>query len=436
MGRDRAWARVAGSRADGNLGVLSVFTGAGGLDLGLEAAGFETRLCVENDPDALKTLTVNRPQWKIANPCNAVDFAADPLSAMRSAGIAQKDIFLLAGGAPCQPFSKASYWTRNGPARMRDPRASDSIRAYLQIVAAVQPTVLLFENVAAFAYRNLDEGFESLSSGLRKINRKYGTSYVPHLIKINAADYGVPQLRERVFILAHRRGAPLKLPPPTHGPASAGQMPYTTAWDAIGELDGDAPDLAPQGRWADLLPSIPEGSNYLWHTPGRGGLPLFGWRTKYWSFLLKLAKASPSWTISASPGPAAGPFHWRSRLLSVQELCRLQTFPAAYRVEGSHRAAQRQIGNAVPSALAELIGLEIRRQLLGDIKARRLPSLLPSRRTDCPDPEPPERVHRKYLRLRGAHKAHPGTGKGPSPQRRVSKGSIKRALKRSIADAR
>jgi DNA (cytosine-5)-methyltransferase 1 len=436
MERDRARVRVAGYRADEKLGVLSVFTGAGGLDLGLEAAGFETRLCVENDPDALKTLAANRPQWKIADPCNAVHFAANPLSVMRKAGIAKKDIFLLAGGPPCQPFSKASYWTRNGPARMGDPRASDSIRAYLQIVAAVRPTVLLFENVAAFAYRNLDEGFESLSSGLRKINRKYGTSYVPHLIKINAANYGVPQLRERVFILAHRHGAALKLPSPTHGPASAGQIPYITAWDAIGDLDSDSPDLAPQGRWADLLPSIPEGSNYLWHTPGRGGSPLFGWRTKYWSFLLKLAKASPSWTISASPGPAAGPFHWCSRLLSVQELCRLQTFPAGYRVEGSHRTAQRQIGNAVPSALAEFIGLEIRRQLLGDTKATRPLSLLPARRTDCPDPEPPERVPRKYLTLRGAHKAHPGTGKGPSPQRRLSAGHTGRGVKRSIADAR
>ena len=436
MERDRARARVAASQVDEKLGVLSVFTGAGGLDLGLEAAGFETRLCVENDPDALKTLTANRPQWKIADPCNAVDFAEDPLSVMRRAGIAQSDIFLLAGGPPCQPFSKASYWTRNGPARMRDPRASDSIRAYLQIVAVVRPAVLLFENVAAFAYRNLDEGFESLASGLRKINRKYGTGYVPHLIKINAADYGVPQLRERVFVLAHRRGAALTLPPPTHGPASAGQRRYATAWDAIGDLDTESPDLAPQGRWADLLPSIPEGNNYLWHTAGRGGLPLFGWRTKYWSFLLKLAKASPSWTISASPGPAAGPFHWRSRLLTVQELCRLQTFPEGYRIAGSRRAAQRQIGNAVPSALAEFIGWEIRRQLLADTKAARSPSLLPVHRADCPEPEPPKPVHRRYLSLRGTHKAHPGTGKGPSPQRRLKGASSRPAKKRSTRDGR
>lgn len=436
MERNRAREGVASSPAAHMPGVLSLFTGAGGLDLGLEAAGFSTRLCVENDPDALETLAINRQRWKIATPCDAVDFAADPLCAISRLGIGRGDIFLLAGGPPCQPFSKASYWTQYGPARMRDPRASTSIRAYLQIVAAVRPPVLLFENVAAFAFHNRDEGFASLVRGLRRINRDYGTSYEPQLLKINAADYGVPQLRERVFILAHYRGSMLKLPPATHGPTSPDQKPYTTAWDAIGDLDGDIPELALQGRWAELLPSIPEGSNYLWHTAGKGGQPLFGWRTKYWSFLLKLAKALPSWTISASPGPAAGPFHWRNRLLSAQELCRLQTFPDGYRVAGSRRAAQRQIGNAVPSALAEFIGLEIRRQLAGDANAPTQPSLLPAYRAGCPDPEPVRSVHRRYLNLRGTHKAHPGTGKGPSPQRRQKRAGAGLGSNRRVTGAR
>jgi DNA (cytosine-5)-methyltransferase 1 len=412
-------------------GVLSLFTGAGGLDLGLEAAGFATRLCVENDSDALATLAINRPKWKVADPCDAIDFAVDPLSFMSRAGIRREEIFMLAGGPPCQPFSKASYWTRHGPTRMRDPRASSSIRAYLQIVAAVRPAVLLFENVAAFAFRNRDEGFSSLLRGLRRINFTCGTSYEPQLLKLNAADYGVPQVRERVFILAHHRGSMLQLPRPTHGPASTANKPYMTAWDAIGDLDHDVPELALNGRWAKLLPSIPEGSNYLWHTPGKGGQPLFGWRTKYWSFLLKLAKALPSWTISASPGPAAGPFHWRNRLLSTQELCRLQTFPDDYQVPGSRRVAQRQIGNAVPSALAEFIGLEIRRQLLGDSIGSTRPSLVPTRRRNCPTPEPVRSVPRSYLNLRGAHKAHPGTGKGPSPQRPLARGRVsRRAIRR------
>src|SRR5205814_3314346 len=259
-------------------GVLSLFTGAAGLDLGLEAAGFATRLCVETDLDALRTLSINRPGWKIAEPNDATKFALDPRPALRSAGIRSSDIVLLAGGPPCQPFSKASYWTRHGAKRMRDPRASSTIRAYVRVVGRLRPKVLLFENVGGFAFRGRDEGFTSLLRGLRRINRLYGTKYQPQLIRVNAADYGVPQMRERVFVVAHHRGRILRMPSPTHGPAA--REPYLTAWDAIGDSDGHASDLAVQGRWAALLPTIPEGKNYLWHTPGKGGRPLFGWRTK------------------------------------------------------------------------------------------------------------------------------------------------------------
>jgi DNA (cytosine-5)-methyltransferase 1 len=415
-------------------GVLSLFTGAGGLDLGLEAAGFATRICVENDPHALDTLKLNRPAWKIAEPNDAIQFAKSPLAFLHEAGVRRSEVVLLAGGPPCQPFSKASYWTKYGPARMRDPRAASTIRAYLRIVSVLRPRVLLFENVAGFVFRQRSEGFSSLVRGLRRINRACGTKYEPQLLKVNAADYGVPQLRERAFVVAHHRGRRLELPSPTHGPSSQASVPYMTAWDAIGDLDSDDPELAMQGRWSGLLPSIPEGSNYLWHTPGRGGHPIFGWRTKYWSFLLKLSKCLPAWTISASPGPAAGPFHWRSRMLSVRELCRLQTFPDEYEIVGARRLAQRQIGNAVPPALAELIGLEIRRQLLDDKATPTQPSLIPHRRDECPQPELIGRVPAVYLRLQGNHKPHPGTGKGPSPQQRPAKKKRGRSRRRRLAE--
>src|SRR5262249_18489369 len=112
------------------------------------------------------------------------------------------------------------------------------------------------------------------------------------------------------------------------------------------------------------LPSIPEGENYLWHTARGGGMPLFGWRTRYWSFLLKLAKDRPAWTIQAQPGPATGPFHWTNRRLSSQELCRLQTFPDGLQFDCGRNDVQRMLGNAVPSLVAEVIAREIRGQLL------------------------------------------------------------------------
>src|SRR4029079_12045835 len=128
-------------------------------------------------------------------------------------------------------------------------------------------------------------------------------------------------------------------------------------WDAIGCEEFSEPVAQATGKWADLLASIPEGKNYLWHTNRGGGHQLFGYRTRYWSFLLKLAKDEPSWTLPAHPGPATGPFHWDNRPLSVAEMLSLQSFPAAWRVEGERRADHvTQIGNATPPLLAELLG--------------------------------------------------------------------------------
>lgn len=398
--------------------VLSLFTGAGGLDLGLEAAGFSLVLCVEVDAESRATLKHNRPEWRLSEPGDIHQLS--PHQLLRQSGLKPRQLTLLAGGPPCQPFSKSMYWSTGDAPRLRDPR-SKTLHAYLDVVEATLPQTLLLENVKGLAFDGKDEGLRLLERGLRKINKEQSTSYVPQVIAINAADYGVPQVRERIFVIASVDGHQVEVPEPTHGDGPT-ISPYLTAWDAIGDLDTDSwpGDLNPTGRWAALLPSIPEGQNYLWHTPRnvtQGGEPLFGWRTRFWSFLLKLAKAQPSWTIQAAPGPATGPFHWKSRLLSTEELCRLQTFPRDYTIVGPRRSAHRQIGNAVPSALGELLGLELRRQLLGD-HVRRSLHLLPERRPDCPGPEPIASVPRTYMSLRAEHREHPGTGLGPAARKR------------------
>lgn len=396
--------------------VLSLFTGAGGLDLGLEKAGFQTRLCVEIDDEARATLRRNRPGWTLATPGDVHEHAPEDLLAL--AGLKEGELDLLAGGPPCQPFSKSGYWSAGDSKRLDDPRAT-TLEAYLRVVEAALPRAMLLENVRGLTFDGKDEGFRLLDQGLQRINQRKKTNYQVTVLHLNAAQYGVPQLRERVFIIASRSGALLEQPVVTHGDR-APLAPYRTAWDAIGDLDvADWPDeLAPTGKWARLLPSIPEGQNYLWHTPGGGGEPLFGWRTRFWSFLLKLAKNRPSWTIQAEPGPATGPFHWRSRLLSVRELCRLQTFPDDYVIEGDRRSAQRQLGNAVPCALAELLGLEIQRQIFGSAVLRPDLQLLPARRGSCPSPQRRGRVPKEYLALRGKHRPHPGTGLGPGARLR------------------
>lgn len=398
--------------------VLSLFTGAGGMDVGLEAAGFEPVLCVEIDEDSRATLRKNRPRWRLADPGDIFELGSDEI--LRQAGMTPRELGLLVGGPPCQPFSKSAYWANGNGSRMRDPRAR-TMGAYLRIVEAALPKVLLLENVKGLAYKGKDEGIRLVRRELAAINRRQGTSYALQEIHLNTADYGVPQMRERLFLVATVDGRSLAFPSPTHG-AGDGLEPYRTSWDAIGHLDQAtwSPELDPTGQWAALLPSIPEGHNYLWHTSrneAKGNQPLFGWRTRYWSFLLKLAKNKPSWTIQAEPGPATGPFHWRSRLLSIEEFCRLQTFPEGYEIAGTRRSAHRQIGNAVPSAIAELIGLEIRRQLFGE-KVRRSLRLLPPERSDCPPPVRPVRVPKQYLHLRGRHQEHPGAGLGPGARER------------------
>ena len=343
--------------------VLSLFTGAGGLDLGLERAGFTINGCVEADRDCQATLRANRPSWQLLDPGDI--HSHRPGDILAAFGLATREATLLAGGPPCQPFSKSGQWKHGSARRMRDPRAK-TLEAYLKVLEAALPEAMLLENVKGITATRKHithkyEGLDVLRSALARINRRHGTAYEPVALVLNAADYGVPQHRERVFVFAARDGSDLSAPQSTRGPvaqAANGQSAverFATTWDAIGDLDDPDFDttLLPVGSWADLLPSIPEGSNYLHHTPRGDGEPLFGWRRRYWSFLLKLAKARPSWTIQAQAGPATGPFHWRSRLLTTHELARLQCFPDKWQLEGSVTSARRQLGNAVPPPLGE-----------------------------------------------------------------------------------
>jgi DNA (cytosine-5)-methyltransferase 1 len=223
-----------------------------------------------------------------------------------------------------------------------------------------------------------------------------------------------------------RDGRPFHFPPPTHakpdsqrGDLFASMSPYRTAWDALGDLSEpeDLTGLKVGGKWGELLPTIPEGENYLWHTDRGGGQPLFGWRTRYWSFLLKLAKRLPSWTVQAQPGAAIGPFHWNNRRLTFQELCRIQTFPDGLKLECGRTEMQRMLGNAVPSLMAEVLAREIRRQLL-DAPAVGAIRLLPPLRKDLPPPDSVRSLPAQYRSMIGNHAAHPGTGKGREAQRR------------------
>lgn len=276
------------------------------------------------------------------------------------------------------------------------------------IIAHAQPRCVLIENVEGFVHG----GLRLLRAEFRAINKLFGTNYQPVWKILNAADYGVPQLRKRFFLVAFRDGRDFEFPSPTHA------HDRVTCWDAIGPYaKKDRSDLALKGRWARLLPSIPEGKNYLWHTNRGGGEPLFGWRTKYWSFLLKLAKNQPAWTIPAQPAQNAGPFHWSNRQLRTSELLRIQTFPKNFFVSGNRIERQSQIGNAVPPLLAEVIGRTIAAVLNERSEPKKKYKLAIPHRRATPKPSRVYSLDKGYLRMIGRHRDHPGTGLGPASKK-------------------
>jgi DNA (cytosine-5)-methyltransferase 1 len=348
---------------------VSLFSGAGGLDLGVEAAGFRVALAVENEPVAVRTLNRNRRRFFPDLPeVRALDITQiEPRDLLKSAGLDKGDVDLLVGGPPCVAFSKSGFhleYKRQG----RDPKAS-LLDDYLRFLAEAMPRAFLMENVFGLAYRNQSAVFfDRLSSGIRALG--YSLSWEV----LNSADFGVPQNRQRLFLIGSRDGRTLTHPTPTHWgkherrsvPAWASDaLPHVTAGEALrGLTTQPEPGEVVNGSYGHLLPGIPPGGNYLFYTAHEGHPePLFGWRSRYWSFLLKLDPDRPSPTIQGQPGPYVGPFHWESRRLRVPELKRLQGFPDDYEIVGSRREVQLQVGNSVPPALGLVVARAIREQV-------------------------------------------------------------------------
>lgn len=335
---------------------ISLFSGAGGLDLGVEQAGFGVRAAVEYDADACDSLRANFPGIAVLEGDIRRVATADLLA---TASLRSGEAELLLGGPPCTPFSKSGNWLEQ-KRRGLDPNAS-LLEHYVRIVDEARPRMFLLENVFALAYSNhnrawLDFLLESFEHLGYHVTRR----------TLLAADYGVPQRRQRLIIvgsLDHEPG----IPAPTHtGPHERrvwrqGELAkHVTAAEAIGDLadrdDLAEPDEVVAGKYGHLLPEVPPGDNYLHFTAKRGHpQPLFEWRKRYWSFLLKLDPDQPAPTIQAQPGPYVGPFHWHNRRLRTPEIKRLQSFPDEFVFCGNRRSVQRQIGNAVPPLLARRI---------------------------------------------------------------------------------
>ena len=354
------------------LPVVSLFSGAGGLDLAVESVGrsgstatpYKIAVATDFDEAASGTFSANFPETPII-----VDDIRNvsTRSLLRAGGMEPGDTALVVGGPPCTPFSKSGFWLAE-KRESRDPNAS-LLDEYARVVREARPEAFVLENVQGLTYRTHRAQLNRLLKELTELG------YNPHYKVLLAADYGVPQLRKRVFIVGRRDGEAFTFPTPTHAGDSEHSkrrwdesLPmHRTAAEAFTGLAAEPePEELVRGRWADLAASVPPGENYLWHTKRKGGQDVFEWRSRYWTFLLRLSPNKPSSTIQAQPGPWVGPFHWENvqdpetgreaaRRLRVQEILRLQTFPDDFSVVGDRSAAQRQVGNAVPVELGKAV---------------------------------------------------------------------------------
>jgi len=344
--------------------VISIYSGAGGLDLGFNKAGYKILYATDYWAPACNTLKKNNHTEIIeCKDIRDVDYKKI-LNKLRL-----KNIDCLIGGPPCPAYSKSRFYLTEKKRAMDDVNAF-TLKEYFRAINELQPKVFLFENVHGFVYKPHMAAFEYLKNTSRKLGYR-----INHKV-INTADYGIPQTRERFFCVGIKRELKKEFcfPKETHcNPKTIKRSidkrkPWVTCREAIGNLDYKLPEdklMQAGSKHKDLLKKIPPGDNYLYFTEQRGhSNPIFKWRSRYWSFLLKLSPERPSWTIQASHSNNMGPFHWRNRFLRIGEIKRIQTFDDSYEITGDYKTQWRQIGNAVPPAMVKILAKEIKRQLL------------------------------------------------------------------------
>jgi len=332
------------------LEAVSLFSGAGGLDIGSELNGINVCLAVDIDHESIETLKLNNNSKK-------KKIIQGDIKNLKPGSIekylSKKDIIII-GGPPCQPFSKNGYWITNKNRKItKDPR--NCIENYFDFVKTLHPKGFLLENVESILHPTNKKAVEYIIKQAKKLN------YHLKIIKANALDYGVPQKRQRIFFIGCKKKFQVAEPQKTHSSPEkpslfdANLKPHETVGSHIKDFESSSyredAEITIEGRYYNELKKIPPGKNYLAICNQKDSK--FIKNTRFWNFLLKLSPNLPSWTIAAQPGPWVGPFHWTNRRLRVPEIAAIQTFPKNYKFFGNRRSIQRQIGNAVPPLLGK-----------------------------------------------------------------------------------
>lgn len=343
--------------AENGIRTLSLFSGGGGLDIGFEKAGFDILFATDFNHECCETLKLNKGNTL---PNSLVVEEADITTMDYS--ILPKNIDMIIGGPPCQTFSASAR--RAGGASGKLDKRGKLFECYVEIVHRLQPKAFLFENVRGILGTNKGQDFKDIVAAFA------AEGYTIEYRILDAEDYGVPQQRERMFIVGHRLSNKFLYPKPIYGPDSTNNTPYLKVGDVIADITLTKQDKIEttfeSGKYASLLPLVPPGSNYLHFTAKRGyPNPIFAYRSRFSDFLYKADPESCVKTLIASPGKYTGPLHWDNRYLTVNEYKRIQGFPDEHIFFGDRVAQIRQIGNSVCPKIAFYMALAIKEQIFG-----------------------------------------------------------------------
>tara|TARA_R110002033_G_scaffold46013_2_gene90296 strand:+ start:3718 stop:4740 length:1023 start_codon:yes stop_codon:yes gene_type:complete len=332
--------------------IISLYSGCGGLDLGFKQAGFKTILATDVWDIACKTLIHNEISDKVIN------------DDIRNIEFKKYNNLIdgVIGGPPCPPYSQSRHYLTNKSNGLNDENAGFAVPEYFRVIKEVNPKFFLFENVDGFMYKTHKEALDFLITKAEELN------YEITFKVINSANYGVPQTRKRFICVGVKKGfKQFKFPDETHIEPSKNKgkfKDWVTCGDVLSDFDfinDEEKKQKPGSKHHHLIKDIPPGGNYLFYTEKKGHPnPLFKWKSRYWTFLLKLSQDRPSWTIQASFSNNQGPFHWKNRFLRIEEIKRLQTFNDEYEILGDFKQQWRQVGNAVPTKLAFILANKIK----------------------------------------------------------------------------
>ena len=328
--------------------MVSFFTGCGGIDLGFEVAGFKHVAAFEFSELFCKTLRKNRPAWNVFGPPTApgdVSKIAEVIGELESlTPLNFEGVFV--GGPPCQPFSIAANqrFSKSGSKFKRigfhHEKNGNLLFDYVSIIKHFRPACFLIENVVGL--RDLDEG-EQLSETIRSLERAGYEVHQPMVL--NAADYGIPQFRVRLFVVGTRVGRSMAFPVPNDKQYGAGSV-LRLKQGNVSNTETRSHKLSSVKRYMHLDYGQRDMS-------GR---------------VDRLSPCCPSKTVIAGGTEGGGRSHLHPeipRTLSVRECARLQTFPDYYTFVGSTARQFTQVGNAVPPVLAAQLGRSLAQSVFG-----------------------------------------------------------------------